>query len=588
MIGSRLRGPDPEHPTSRCETSARFAAVRAVLRRHGKRIEAGEVAYRVYLAVMLVIVAVAPAVRWVTLWLAHAPQPSAVAAGALVPAALTVIAALLVLVGAHTGPARASLPQLDLLHVSPLPRARLLVAAGTRWFGSGAALGFVVGGVVAAAGMLRGDLTLISGIGWVLWGASCGLLLSAFPLVGQIGVRTRIAAASLLGIAAVPQVFTAAWSGFSGRSESGIAGPDRGVLDSLAGLAGLAEGASDPEWLIGRYAITEHPFTAAAGLLLTVIAVVTAFLIAAPCLRRDALREQAARRDIVYALAASGDPSAALVRLGAPVRMGRRLRLRATPRLTLSLVRRDLLGLVRAPGCSVAGLVALLAAGSLWGAALVASEQAGGGIAALFGAAAMLVCYLALSAWCRGIATASAAADAPSLLPASPRGLIARHLVVPGALGAIVFGSAAVTCAAAITGAGASAQALVGSVAVSAGEHGALTPAATDPISSVAVTVILVSAVYAVAASLLLRVIASLKGPIPLRLLAPVTTPVGDMAGINVLLWTLDGPIVALLIGAVLGALWGFGIAAVPLLPFLVSGLLLAGLLLWANARLPR
>lgn len=87
-----------------------------------------------------------------------------------------------------------------------------------------------------------------------------------------------------------------------------------------------------------------------------------------------------------------------------------------------------------------------------------------------------------------------------------------------------------------------------------------------------------------------LRAAAALKGAIPMRLLAPVPTPVGDASGINVLLWMLDGPIASGFVGAGLALLWA-SVQAGWIAPFaavLASGAVLGVVLLWARVRLGR
>lgn len=505
--------------------------VRAVLRRRGERIEAGEVAYRAYLVIMLAIIVGAPVVRAVVLRLAEAPPTWAT--GPWPAAALTAGAALLVLAGARTGPVRASLPQLDLLLVAPLSRARLLSAGALRWLSAGTAVGAVVGGVFAAAGLLRGDTGAAQGAALVLGGACVGLLLASVPLIGQIGIRARFAAAALLGTAAAAQGVVA----LLGESDA----EDSGATPSAPGWSAMADPAA--------------PLSAAGALILSALAVALLVRAVAGRLRWEVMREQSALWDTVRVLAVSGDPGAALSRLGAPVRVGRRLRLRVGSRLTVSLVLRDLLGLVRAPGRSLAGCAGVLAAGAFWGAGLATAPASGPVAAALCGATALLVAYLALAPWCRGMATACAAAGSPPLLPVSGWALISRHLVVPGALACAAFGGVA---------------------------------SVVSALSGGATGWVLLSVPLAIAIALLLRVVAALKGPIPMKLLAPVPTPAGDLAGVNVFLWTFDGPVSALLAGAALGALWWFGIATTPVPALLVSALLVAALFAWAAARLER
>lgn len=135
--------------------------------------------------------------------------------------------------------------------------------------------------------------------------------------------------------------------------------------------------------------------------------------------------------------------------------------------------------------------------------------------------------------------------------------LLARHLIVPALLAAIVLTVGAVS---AVPLGGAAFEAADGWLPVSAS--------------------------LAALAVIGMRAVTALKGSIRSRLLAPVPTPAGDMAGVNVLLWTLDGPIDALLIGAGLAILWALAAAGVvaPAAAVLTSLVVLAALLGWARA----
>lgn len=84
------------------------------------------------------------------------------------------------------------------------------------------------------------------------------------------------------------------------------------------------------------------------------------------------------------------------------------------------------------------------------------------------------------------------------------------------------------------------------------------------------------------AVAVALRLLGALKGPLPQRLLAPIPSPVGDLAGMNILLWALDAPIWSAVIGGLCGAVagtWSFA-------PILVACFALSLLGLWAVARL--
>ena len=421
--------------------------VRAVLRGRRERPSGGDVAYGVYLAIMLALVVPAPLVRAAVLWLVdELPVPG----DPLLPLAAAgfAVVALVALpvAGGYAGPLRISLPEIDLLLTTGLPRPRLLGGRVARAFGFAAIGGAAVAALLLAARALRGELHPQAAFALLGVGAVSGLCCVALLFVGQLSRGTG--------------------------------------------------------W--------------------------------------QALRDQALRLDVVGALALTGDLRSAAGRLGAPVRSGRGWRWIAPKRIAPLLVSRDLLGIARTPLRSLAALLGAAAAGTLLGAASTVQPPA---LAAISGASALLLAYASIGPWCRGLRTAGETVGSPPLLPLSPAGLLLRHLIVPGALATLAIAGAA---------------------------------AAVSPLASAPLGALLGASLAALA--LALRLLGALKGPLPQRLLAPVTTPVGDMAGINVLLWNLDGPVWAVLIGGVLAAVgavspgWAILVAAVSLLLILAGG----------------
>lgn len=535
--------------------ASELRAVRRVLRGRRDRADASEVSYRIYLAVMLAIIVGAPLVRGLVLWNLDAlPEPGSTPAATL-GAALTLLTALCVLAGAQGGPARAGLPQIDLLYTSAIPRRRLLAAPIARAVALGTGVGMFGAGIIVATRLVRGDIDAQLIVALALGGAALGAFAAIGMLLGQLGRAVRWPLAAALAALAALQLGV----GVSGDPWSWVAGlvVRPGDVEGHGDVAGLGRADSGSLlWGAGLLAV--------AALLLTIISP----WIAAR-LRWEALREQAAQWDAIGVSAVSGDPKAALARLGAPVWLGRRWRLRPSPHLTLAIIARDLLGLRRTPARSLLAFAGVAAASAMWCLGLGAGDASSADPdfmrAAALGAPAMLLAYVALQSWCRGLATAADGAGSVSLLPAAPEALISRHLIVSLIFGVLasVFGAVAALW-------------WFSAVGVRAGA----------PMFG-AGPIIAASGVL-VAVALSLRVLASLKGTIPMRILAPVPTPVGDASGINVLLWTLDGPIAALLLGAVLSPVWIAGIAAggVPILALVVSAVSIAAVLIWARVRL--
>lgn len=488
--------------SGRASARAALRAARRVLRRRAGLPSRSDLAYGIYMTVMVVVVAVAPVVRAVILALAEglptALDPATIAVTGAVVSGLLAVA---VLAGAQTGPAHAGLPEIDLLHGTSLPRGLLLARPVRRFFIACAAAGVLLAGAIVAAQAVRGDLTSAAPALLLLCGgAGAGLLVAAAMLIGQLGRG--------------PRWLLAGWFG------------------ALCVGFGAVQASHQP-----------MPPAAAATILLTlivalIVAGIAGALIApliASRLRRDTLREQSVRLGAVSALALSGDLRMATAKLGAPVRTGRGWRWRMPRRIGAAIVVRDLVGLMRTPARSLAAL----AGAALVGAVLRIGAETGGalepGVAALVGAVAVPVAYAAVGPWCRGLRAAAETVGGVALTPLTPAALLLRHLVVPAGLAVLTMGG-------------------------------------TAGLPGIAVAVIAV----------LLRLAGALKGPLPQALLAPVPTPAGDLSGFNVMLWSLDGVLVAMLVGGVLAA-----IAAASAIAGLVSAAVVIALLTaWAGFRL--
>lgn len=484
--------------SERASARAALRAARRVLRGRAGLPSRGDLAYGIYMTVMVVIVAVAPVVRAMILALAEglptALDPATIAVTGAVISGLLVIA---VLAGAQTGPAHAGLPEIDLLHGTSLPRGLLLARPVRRFFIACAAAGLLLAGAIVAAQAVRGDFTPAAPALLLLCGgAGAGLLVAAAMLIGQLGRG--------------PRWLLAGWFG------------------ALCVGFGVVQASHQPM----------PPAAAATILLVLIVAGIAGALIApliASRLRRDTLREQSVRLGAVSALALSGDLRMATAKLGAPVRTGRGWRWRMPRRIGAAIIVRDLVGLARTPARSLAAL----AGAALVGAVLHIGAEPGGalepGVAALVGAVAVPVAYAAVGPWCRGLRAAAETVGGVALTPLTPAALLLRHLVVPAGLAVLTMGG-------------------------SAGLPG------------IAVAVIAV----------LLRLAGALKGPLPQALLAPVPTPAGDLSGFNVMLWSLDGVLVAMLVGGVLAA-----IAAASAIAGLVSAAVVIALLAaWSGFRL--
>lgn len=448
--------------------AASLRRVRAVLR-HRDRPTAADLAYRAYMAFFLALVVAAPVVRGVVLWLSETlSSPGDPLLSQIIWIGALVLAVSLPIAGWYAAPVRISLPEIDLLFTSVLPRWRLLLGR-VLWLCLFATLaGAAFAGLLPLARALRGEYVATALAAQLGGGALAGLLGALILLFGQLLHGTR--------------------------------------------------------W--------------------------------------QSLRDQATRLDAVSTLVVTGEFRGAASRIGAPVTIGRdwtwargwNQGLSGSVRL---FVLRDLLGIARTPARSLAALLGLLAAGSLVG--LVVSNalnasMASTGAAILLGAFALLVAYAAIGPWCRGLRAAGEAVGGTHLLPFSASATLLRHLLVPAALAAIVCGVASVGTAWTLSGG-----------ATVAATAAALLAGGTMSACTVA-----------------LRLLGALKGPLPQRLLAPIPTPMGDFSSVNVLLWNLDGPILAVAIGA--GMAWIASVAPAALLFW--APVVLVLLVTWCGARL--
>jgi len=377
---------------------------------------------------------------------------------------------------------------------------------------------------------------------WLL-GVVAGVLLGSFVLGGYAGpIRARLPEVDLLLTSALPR--------------ARLLGPRllRTALAAGVGGAGIALVCFGARVLRGEAAGLDALGFAAFGA--AVGAGCVAAATAGQVLRGagwQQLRDQAQRVDAVGTMAATGDLRAASTRLASPIRFGRRWVWRVPRRAWARMPARDLLGVLRTPLRSCAAGIGLLLSGTLLGAVLVHADSGEIPVAVttVGGAAAAVLGYASIGPWCRGLRAAAESVGAPALYPHSPGSLLGRHLVVPGTL-AVAVGSAG--CA-------------------------GLLAAGID--SSSPLFVIMTGALFG-AVAVALRLLGALKGPLPQRLLAPIPSPVGDLAGMNILLWALDAPIWSAVIGGLCGAaagMWSFA-------PILVALFALTMLGLWAIARL--
>lgn len=248
-------------------------------------------------------------------------------------------------------------------------------------------------------------------------------------------------------------------------------------------------------------------------------------------LRGDELLSHARRRDLAGVAGTSGEVGHALATFRALPRVGRRLdAVRTGVPFILTIMRRDIVGALRTPARGAVGTAGVVASGVL----VVLSFELPAGVMWVAAAAAAVVGFASLGVVSDGFRYAAETAGRPPLHGVSAAGLMAAHGALPALL--IVIAGA---CAAGV---------------------GLLTDA---PVGAVP------GAVVCLALLALVRACDSARGPLPVRLLTPVQSPVGDFAGAIVVLWQIEAVVLSLAVTiglayAASAALWALG--AVPLL----------------------
>lgn len=210
------------------------------------------------------------------------------------------------------------------------------------------------------------------------------------------------------------------------------------------------------------------------------------------------LEEHAQRWETMTVLATTGDLSGALDRTRSGPTAGRRLHIGFRRPLLVSFAQRDLIGGARSPLRTAAGLVALAAAGAAW--AWIAAAPSGPIWVVAIGAG--LLTFVALGSFSDGFHEAADTAGRPALYGRPAGRMLLLHLPVP-----LVVGTVIPALTAWLAGAEFVAVALV-----------------------VAVGVIVVA----------VRAYDATKGPLPIELLMPVPTPVGDASAFGVWAWQTD------------------------------------------------
>ncbi len=179
----------------------------------------------------------------------------------------------------------------------------------------------------------------------------------------------------------------------------------------------------------------------------------------------DGLRAHSANTSTLAGSAMTGNLRTARLQLARPVRFARGVRLRAG-RPFPTMVRRDILGLLRSPASLAAGfgLVVLGGAVVVW----AATQGSAPGIGVTIG---LVPLYLGFGAWSEGLRLQADNVGTPSLIGSGPLAEASAHLVVPLAFTTVVLVAGVVVSALATPVSALSLLSLLAVLAVLCGGH---------------------------------------------------------------------------------------------------------------------
>jgi len=518
-----------------------FRASRAVLAARDGRPRIADIAYVAYAGLLVTLIVGAPLVRFAVLGLIE-PDAAAVvsATRAGVASAVGALAVLVAVLGGRVrGPVVPRPAAVQFLAGSPLPRRltlrRPFVASALALTGGGVLAGGVVGlsrlllpgdGAIVAVGATSGAVVPIGLAGpaqpaavvaFLLGVVGFCLLLAVVWLVGQRGsrraLRTIAIVAGVTGVLGLvsPALLLATpwgwlallWSPLAGGVESLV------IAGALSGNGGFGLFGVSGGWFaaVGGAPVSWWPTVLLLLLGCLALVVVPRSLDA---LRSGPMLDQSQRWQRMGTLLQSGDAAGAMGGLRSVPTRGRRIPLAMTGPFPLVVLRRAVVGLRRTPGRAVLGSAVLFASGAAVGVALGLPD----GVRWMLAVPAAFLAFLAVGVWCGAVRHGVDSAGTPSLYGRGPLALVLAGAIAPLGAAVVLGGLGAV-----LGGLGSQPGFALGWWVVLAGW------------------------------TVVLRVFDAAKGPLPITLLMPVPTPVGDVSSANVLLWQSDAVLLALLVG---------------------------------------
>lgn len=384
-------------------TPDRLRSVRAAYRRRGDGRTSADIAYAVYVGLLVLLTVAAPWCWGVGLTLAQ-PNVLSILKGPDADHMLGVmcgcILAGVVVFGAVRGPALLSPFFTLVLAGNDLPRSRTL----RRPFMQSAAL---LTGILMGVALMAGTVLVATG------NASAWDAVAFMAAVGCFGVLGSVAwlSGQVLGDKNAAKLST----GLLLSSLFNVAVPSLAVLAPWGWVGRL--------WLAG----STVNLWALAGLLLVTAATVRLVPKLLNSLTGTALLDQSTRWQVAGVSAFVGDAAAALGSFRAQPRWGRTLPAVTRNHVAARFLIRDFLGALRTPKRFMTGIVFLL----LGNFTLVLGSSLLGMPAWLLGGLGGVLCYLAVGVFSDGFRHAGEAASAPPLYKYSNTQLYALHAAFP-------------------------------------------------------------------------------------------------------------------------------------------------------------
>ena len=348
---------------------------------------------------------------------------------------------------------------------------------------------------------------LVTALSMLAAGLIGGSLMSQ-GLVNLLSTATFVAVGALVGV-----ITTVAWLG--GQAFPVAAIPSALGLLALGAITAIAhtlQPFTPWGWVGLAYPgngspLAAIPLIAAAAVLTAVVPTLMNRLRLAELSSQAARWESAMSHSMVMDFGA-----AATIYQGRP-HVGRGISaIRSTSRLPLTFLIRDAIGAARTPGRLIVAMTALAAAGVLMFLAFAPATPSW-----LLGAAAGVLIFAGLGPLTDGMRHAASVASDLPLYGISDERLFANHSLFPSTVVAIVLVAVIIAC----------------SVLVGIG-------AAAPIINALALGLI----------TLLARASNALKGSLPISLLTPAPSPMGDLSVVTRMAWALDGVLLAALAGA--------------------------------------